>query len=102
MVFKKGGSLPRNLVFTYDGMQIDIVNKFTYLGLVFTNGGSFSETHCTLAGQALKAIFKLNKYLYKFTYVSVKHRLELFDKLVQPILDYGSQVWGFAQAHKIE
>ena len=50
----------------------------------------------------MKAIFKLNKYLYKFTAISVKHKLELFDKLVVPILNYGSEVWGFHNGNAIE
>ena len=102
MVFRKGGRLPNNVSFTYDGQVLDIVKRFTYLGVVFTTTGSFSDAQTTLAGQSTKAIFKLNKYLYKFTYISVKHRLELFDKLVTPILNYGSQVWGFAKANSIE
>ena len=65
-------------------------------------GCSFSEAQNTLAGQAQKAIFKLNKYLYKFTFISPKHKLDLFDKLVTPILNYGCEVWGFAQANAIE
>ena len=56
----------------------------------------------TLAGQGLKAIFKLNRYLYNFTNITLKHRIELFDKLVTPILNYGSKVWGFCQAKQIE
>ena len=64
MVFRKGGILPRNLSFTFQGNMIEIVNKFVYLGISFSTGGSFTETHKTLSGQALKAIFKLNQYLY--------------------------------------
>ena len=65
------------------------------------SSSSLSHSY-TLAGQALKAIFKLNKYLYKFTAISVKHKLELFDKLVVPILNYGSEVWGFHNGNAIE
>ena len=65
MIFQKGGILPRNLSFTFQGNVIEIVNKFVYLGISFSTGGSFTETHKTLSGQALTAIFKLNQYLYK-------------------------------------
>ena len=102
MVFRRGGILPRNLVFYYDGEPLEIVSKFKYLGVVFTTGGSFSEAQNTLAGQAQKAIFKMNKYLNKFTYLSPRHKLELFDKLISPILNYGSEVWGFVQGNIIE
>ena len=102
MIFRKGGILPRNLTFYYNGQQLEIVNKFRYLGVVFTVGGSFSEAQNTLVGQAQKAIFQLNKYLYKFTFLSPRHKLDLFDKLILPILNYGGEVWGFTQANVIE
>ena len=76
MVSLKGGQLPRNLKFYYDGSDLSIVNSFSYLGVVFTPGGSFSLAQDTLSGQAQKAIFRLNCYLYKFTYISPYHRLE--------------------------
>ena len=102
VIFRKGGTIPRNLEFVYQGNKIEIVNKFSYLGVVFTTGGSFANAQSTLSGQALKAIFKMNKYLYKFTSISVEHRIQLFDKLVTPILNYGSEVWGFQKADAIE
>ena len=51
---------------------------------------------------ALKAIFTLNKYLYSFTPLKPSHKLELFDKLVSPILNYASEVWGFHKATSVE
>ena len=102
LVFRKGGVLPRNISFNYDGTPLEIVKSFKYLGVVFTMGGSFSEAQNTFAGQAQKAIFKLNKYLYNFTFISPKYKLDLFDKLVTPILNYGCEVWGFAKGNAIE
>ena len=78
MVFRRGGMLFRNLVFYYEGEPLEILSKFKYLWIVFATGGSFAETQSTLACQAQKAIFKMNKYLYKFTHLSPRHRLELF------------------------
>ena len=65
-------------------------------------GASCKEAQRTLAGQALKAIFALNKYLYKFTYLKPSHVIDVFDKLISPILNYGSEVWGFHNASAIE
>jgi len=53
-----------------------------------------------LAGQSLKAIFKLNNFI--FTDITVKHKLDLFDKLVLPVLTYGSEVWGFNHGCAVE
>ena len=41
MIFRKGGANNRNFSFIYSGVVIEIVKKFTYLGVVFTTGGSF-------------------------------------------------------------
>ncbi len=102
VIFRKGGQLSRNLRFYYENNDIEIVKKFTYLGIVFTPGGSFNETQSLLAGQAQKAIFKLNKYLYKFTDITPLHRIQLFDKLINPILNYGAEICGFYHANQIE
>ena len=102
MIFKKGGVIPRNIKFYFDQQEIEIVKKFTYLGIVFTSGGSMTTAQNTLSGQAQKAIFKLNKYLYKFTYISPKHTLDLFDKLISPILNYGSEIFGFSKDMSLE
>ena len=45
---------------------MEIVKNFTFLGIVFSTEGSFSETQSTLSGEALKAIFQMNTYLHKF------------------------------------
>lgn len=102
IVFRKGGTNRRNMNFTYNGHPVDIVKKFSYLGITFTTVGSLSATHEALAGQALKAIYKLKSYLVKFTNIDVKHSLELFDKLVVPILNYGCEIWGFKETNVIE
>ena len=102
MIFRKGGRLPHNLQFYYGDTVLEITNRYTYLGIVFTTGGSFSEAQSTLSGQAQKAIFVLNKYINKFVSVSPSHVLDLFDKLISPVLCYASEVWGFAKANNIE
>jgi hypothetical protein len=86
----------------YNGSEFEIVNKFTYLGIVLSCGGSFEHTYDGLQGQALIIIFKIKQYLQKFTYIDVKHKIELFDKLLLPILCYGCEIWGMNKADKIE
>ena len=102
LFFRKRSRLPGNLQFKYKGNTIEIVKKFCYLGIVFTSGSSSFAIQKTLSGQALKAVFTLNRYLYNFTPLSPAHILDLFDKLIIPILYYGSEVWGFHAAKSIE
>ena len=70
-----------------------IVNKFVYLGITFSTGGASFETHKTVSGQALKAIFKLNQYFYQFTEISPRHTPDLYDKLITPTWE----IWGFSK-----
>ena len=98
MIFRKGGILRRNTQFKYGENNLEIVNKFTYLGIVFSTGGALHEAQQALSGQALKAIFILNKYVCKFVKFKPKHVLDLFDKLIRPILNYSAEVWGFTNS----
>ena len=59
MVFRKGGILRRDLKLNYEGQELEIVRSFSYLGITFTAGGSFSNAQVTLSGQAQKAILSL-------------------------------------------
>ena len=82
------------MCFKYKNENVEIVSKFTYIGVVFTLGGSFSGTHDCLSNQALKAIFQFKKYIYKFTNLPVSHELSLFDKLNTPIFSFAGEVRG--------
>ena len=88
--------------FYYNETELEIVSSFKYLGVVFTSGGSFNETDKLLSGQSLKAIFKLNQYINKFAGLSPGHILDLFDKLISPILNYAGEVWGFNKGLQVE
>ena len=81
-----------------DMNNLEIVKKFNYFRIVITPGCSFSEAQTSLSGQALKAIYAMNRYL---NHLKPSHILDLFDKLIPPILSYGSEKWGFAKADKI-
>ena len=39
MVFRKGGRLRDNISFYNEGAELEVVNKFVYLGVTFTTGG---------------------------------------------------------------
>jgi len=35
VIFRKGGRIPKDIEFLYDGKRVDMVNNFNYLGVVF-------------------------------------------------------------------
>ena len=102
VIFRTGGRKHKNLRFFYGNEELEIVDRFTYLGITFSSSGTLNKTFDALGGQALKADFKLNKYLSKFTYIKPSHIISLFDKLILPIPLYGSEVWGFSRADSLE
>ena len=73
--------------------KIEIVDKYTYLGITFTNNGKLTEAVKVLQNKALKGMFSLCSSLY--TGITVKPHLPLsvFDSTIRPILVYGSEVW---------
>ena len=50
----------------------------------------------------MKAIYKVKPNLLNFPGTTVQHKLDLFDKLILPILNYGLEVWGLNASTKLE
>ena len=50
----------------------------------------------------MKSIFKLKSVLNKFPCITVSHILDLFDKLITPILGYCSEVWDYWEAAELD
>ena len=101
VIFRRGRTLTEEINFTYSGNVIEKVNTFNYLGLVFTNNGSFQNALKTLAGKAARAM----SYLLQITRhkeIPLKIMINLFDSFVASILYYSSEVWGFMTSEVIE
>ena len=56
----------------------------------------------TLADQASKGTFTLNKRLESFRNIKPSVTIDLFDKYISPIINYACEVWGFHKAKDIE
>lgn len=102
VVFRAGGQLSRLDRWSYNGVPLEIVNVFNYLGLNLSYTGSFAKTQQLLAKQARKAVFSLKKTASNFVGLDHVMLCDLFDKLVLPILTYSCEVWGFHQSEAIE
>jgi len=79
--------------FIYKENVLEIVSTLTYLGIVFTTCRSFNTSFEMLAGQALKAIFKLifKSNLLKFPGITIQNKFDLFDTFILPKLHYSSE-----------
>lgn len=101
MVFKKGRQRVNEQWF-YGDQEIMKTKSISYLGVMLTQGGTTNITQKTLSDQALKATFDLQKKLTKFEYIRPPEIKSLFYKLVVPILNYASEVWGFNPGADVE
>ena len=101
LIFRNGGNIRENEKWFYDGTQIQIVNQFNYLGMLFNYNGKFNETQKHVAQQGRKAYFAINSKL-KSQYFNVQTQCSVFDTYVDSILSYSSEIWGFHKAPDVE
>ena len=82
-----------------DGKLIDQVEKYKSLGVIFNsirdkNGNIFKHNTEHLNNKARSAIFGIQKKLKPVGPLPANQMLYLYETLVQPIILYGSDIWG--------
>ena len=81
--------------FYLSNFELEIVNKYKYLGVIFDEYLNFKlceETLAESAGRALSGIISKSKQIKDLGFQTFS---KLFESGVIPILDYGSEIWGF-------
>ena len=78
-----------------------MVKSFIYLSINVSSNGNFFHTQKYLSEQASKALYSLSNLFYEKS-MSAEDKIKLFDSLVIPILNYGSEVWGFRKSPDVE
>ena len=100
MIFS-GGRPPANLHFYFKGIEIEIVSEFKYLGIFLARTGSFLKTKKHIADQANIALFSLMRKIRHLS-LPIDMQIDLFNKMIKPILLYGCELWGFGNIDIIE
>ena len=101
VVFRNGGKLRDNEKWYYNGCQLESVNEFNYLGILFFYNSKFSRTQKRAAEQRRKALFSILNVCNK-NYFNIETMLSVFDTYVNTVLSYGSEVWGFHPGQDVE
>ena len=101
IVFRERGRVKENEKWYHNHNEIEVVDKFNYLGVVLNYTGSFSLNNQYAVGKALKAMHVLYSNISKH-FVNPKISLELFDAFVNPIINFGCQIWGFTKSKELE
>jgi hypothetical protein len=102
VVFRKGGYLAARERCFFGDKLLKVVNAYKYLGIIFSTRLSFSYACHDLMSRAKKAVLSILHILYRFENCSSDVFFKLFDSQVQPILQYGAEVWGMEKGNEIE
>ena len=102
LVFKKGGKANARDKWFYNNEPLETVSSFKYLGFIFSSSGKFKVGLDNVYYKGQGALFKMISNVVDFDSMYPNVQLSLFNSLVASVLSYGCEVWGFAEAKKIE
>ena len=86
------GKVRKHIEFAFDATELEVVDQYTYLGVAFNYNNTIYKSIERQISQAKKAMFSLITKPRRLD-VPIDITLDLFDKLVLPILIYGSKFW---------
>jgi hypothetical protein len=98
VVFRNGGYLGIRERWFFQGEVMPVVNAYKYLGIYFSTRLSFVAACKDIASKAKRALLAIIKKLCMLNNKSLKVFLQLFDLQVQPIMQYGAEIWGLEEA----
>ena len=101
VVFRNGGHNAWNEKWFYGQSLISVVNVYKYLGICFSTRLTFSHALKDMAARAKIGVVNILKLLWSLGERSPSIFFKLFDVQIQPILNYGAEVWGLEADLKV-
>lgn len=101
VVFSRGKVHQDNYDFVFGSENIEVVEDYKYLGLLFNYNGRFRKGELELKEQATRAMYSVIGKGRKFD-LPVDIQIDLFNTMVLPILTYACEVWGHYVVREIE
>ena len=95
------GKVRKFKFFEFGDKRIDVVEDYIYLGTKFNYNGKFDKAKAKQAHQARKASYSLITKIKQLN-LTVEVSIELFERLIIPILLYGSEIWGYEEPKQIQ
>ena len=100
VIFSRG-KVRNRPTFYFGNDTIDVCDDYTYLGVTFNYNGNFKNAINKQVCQARQAMHALLSKAAKL-YLPIDDICDLVDKIVLPILLYGSEIWGFENVTQVE
>jgi len=94
-IFEKGRKT--HLYFTFDNMVLKTVDSFRYLGIILFKNDCWNRTQQHISKHSLYSLHLLCNQLNLSTLEICKR----FDSLESPILNYGTEIFGYHPAKEI-
>ena len=102
MIFQKRKRPRANAdVFKFDSNILEIVESVKYLGVEFSTNGTFTLAKKSAFDKASRAMFSLLQTARR-QHLPIDVVMDLFEKMVVPILLYGSEIWGYENLALLE
>ena len=98
VVFRNGGYLGRWERWFFRDEPMPVVNAYKYLGIYFSTRLSFVAACKDIASKAKRVLFLITRRLRMYNNYSFDVFRQLFDAQVQPIMQYGAEIWGLDDA----
>jgi hypothetical protein len=98
VVFRNGGYLGAGERWTFQGVIMPIVNAYKYLGIYFSTRLSFVASCKDVSSKAKRVLYTIIQRLRYYNNNSFDVFIRLFDAQVQPIMQYGAEIWGLDDA----
>ena len=92
--FRKAATPPTSMVFDIDGHDIDIASSYKYLGFDMCDTLDYTHAVKTLNSAASRALGMVTAKYFALDGISHSVYKHMYDSLVCPIMDYGTEVWG--------
>ena len=102
MVFRKGGYLSKHEKWYYECTEMEVVNKYHYLGFAFTKNLSVKQGTDHLVAKGKKAVFNLCTSFQTCREMTKETFFKIFDSKIQSVLLNSSEIWGLHILDSIE
>ena len=100
IIFSRG-KIRKHITFKFNRDVVEVVDDYVYLGVTFNYNNSFTKAVTRQLTLGRKAMFAMLSKIHNLN-LPVEIQLNLFEKLITPVLLYGCEVWGHANLERLE
>ena len=101
VVFNRTGKISHDMTFHLTNQNLDLTNRYKYLGTLMSSTGSYSPAIENLCEKTSKAYFAVRNVLKKVDF-DTNITLKIFDSVLQPILTYNSEIWSQLNSRQLK